>query len=91
MELVCRQAFHGLALAALGVALVSGPAGCRAPAPKVQSDAFKCGEYHGRGSASGGVHAPNSIVYGPGGKATTLDGRPVDSRGQVIQAEHEAR
>jgi hypothetical protein len=75
---------QALAVASLAVGLACGPAGCRGAAPKVESDAFKCGEYHGRGSASG-VHAPNSIVYKAGGSATTLDGRPVDSRGLPLQ------
>lgn len=51
--------------------------GCRGAAPKVQPDNFKCGEHHGRGTASG-VHSPNAIVYGAGGRMTTIDGRPLD-------------
>lgn len=84
MGVFCRKSGQSLAVASLVLSLACGPAGCRGAAPKVESDAFKCGEYHGRGSASG-VHAPNSIVYKAGGSATTLDGRPVDSRGLPIQ------
>ncbi|HTN01423.1 MAG TPA: hypothetical protein VL132_06085 [Planctomycetaceae bacterium] len=89
MDEFCRKSSRRLAAANLILGLVYGPAGCRGAAPKVQSDAFKCGEYHGRGTA-GGVHGPNSIVYKAGGSATTLDGRPVDSRGLVIGAGHES-
>lgn len=87
MGVFCRKSAKALAVAGLVVSLVCGPAGCRGAAPKVHSDAFKCGEYHGRGSASG-VHGPNAIVYKAGGSASTLDGRPVDSRGLVIEPDH---
>lgn len=89
MGVFCRKSGQAVAVAGLVVGLACGAAGCRGAAPKVQSDAFKCGEYHGRGTASG-VHGPNAIVYKAGGSATTLDGRPVDSRGLVVEPDHQA-
>jgi len=89
MSQVCWKSSRAIASALLAAGLVAGSIGCRAAAPRmVDNDAFKCGEHHGSRMATG-VHGPNSIVYRPGGRATTLDGRPVDSRGQVIQASHE--
>lgn len=90
MNQLCGKSGRLVAAMMVLTGLVNSSLGCRGAAPKMaQSDAFKCGEHHGRGTATG-VHAPNSIVYRAGGRATTLDGRPVDSRGQVIQAGHEA-